>query len=260
MEITSSFALYSSDKPFLLEKRIALLKAIVSEGSMLKAAKKVPISYKAAWEAIDEMNNLCHTPLVTKETGGKGGGGTSLTAYGKKLIRTYELLKAEQERFLEHLSTMADFSTGDLNTLQRIAMQLSARNQLSGTIESITLGKVAAEIDLKLKSGNIVVSSITKNGAETLGLTKGMDIVAIFKATSVMLANDESLKISAKNQLRGTIESVTHGEVSCEVVVDIGGGEKIVSVVTDGSCKNLHLEPGSKVTAIIKATEIMVGR
>ncbi|WP_428026056.1 winged helix-turn-helix domain-containing protein, partial [Arcobacter sp.] len=76
MEISSNLTLELLDKPFLLEKRIDLLFAIKKCGSISKAAKEVPMSYKKAWEAVDAMNNLSPTPIVDRETGGKGGGGT----------------------------------------------------------------------------------------------------------------------------------------------------------------------------------------
>lgn len=74
MEFTSSLTLLDKNTAFLLEKRISLLKAIERTGSISKAAKEVPMSYKAAWDAIDAINNLCPTPVVEKETGGKGEG------------------------------------------------------------------------------------------------------------------------------------------------------------------------------------------
>ncbi|MDD3499723.1 MAG: LysR family transcriptional regulator, partial [Sulfurovum sp.] len=77
MELTSNLTLELSDQPFLLEKRIQLLNAIKQHGSISKAAKAVPMSYKAAWDAVDTMNNLSQTPIVSRETGGKGGGGTT---------------------------------------------------------------------------------------------------------------------------------------------------------------------------------------
>ena len=63
-------------------QRIALLQHIAEQGSITRAAKSAGISYKAAWDAIDELNNLAQTPLVERSVGGKGGGGqTSLQAY-----------------------------------------------------------------------------------------------------------------------------------------------------------------------------------
>ncbi len=74
MEISSNLTLELFNQPFLLEKRIELLFAIQRMGSISKAAKEVPMSYKSAWEAVDSMNNLSHTPILIKETGGVGGG------------------------------------------------------------------------------------------------------------------------------------------------------------------------------------------
>ncbi|WP_324778107.1 winged helix-turn-helix domain-containing protein, partial [Ralstonia pickettii] len=56
--------------------RIELLAAIGQTGSITAGAKAVGLSYKAAWDAIDTMNNLAGEPLVVRTTGGKGGGGS----------------------------------------------------------------------------------------------------------------------------------------------------------------------------------------
>ena len=65
------------------------------------------------------------------------------------------------------------------------------------------------------------------------------------------------MRISARNQLKGTVRSVHHGEVMSEVVVDLGGQE-IVAAITKTSAEGLNLEEGTEVTVIIKATEVMV--
>ena len=100
MEFSSSLTIFNSDTPLLLEKRIKLISYIEEAGSISKAAKKVPMSYKAAWDAIDAINNLCPTTVVEKSTGGVGGGGAKVTPYGKKLIKTYSTLQKEHEKFL----------------------------------------------------------------------------------------------------------------------------------------------------------------
>ena len=88
MTISSNLTLELLNQPFLLEKRIELLKAIKQTGSINKAATLVPMSYKSAWEAVEAMNNLSISPIVTRETGGAGGGGTTLTNYGENLLTT----------------------------------------------------------------------------------------------------------------------------------------------------------------------------
>lgn len=66
---------------------------------------------------------------------------------------------------------------------------LSARNQLKGTIKSITLGTVMAEVIVQVGE-NEIVAAITRASVERMGLKKGDPITVIIKATEVMLSND----------------------------------------------------------------------
>ena len=67
------------------------------------------------------------------------------------------------------------------------------------------------------------------------------------------------MQISARNQLKGTVKSVKHGSVMSEVVVDVGGQE-VVAAITRSSAESLGLAQGDQVTAIIKATEVILGK
>ncbi|XOB62293.1 TOBE domain-containing protein [Campylobacterota bacterium DY0563] len=260
MEISSSLTLELLNQPFLLEKRIDLLFAIKKCGSISKAAKEIPMSYKKAWEAINTMNNLSTSPVVHTETGGKGGGGTSLTQYGENILKTYLVLKEEHNKFLNNLKNMADIDTGTLKNIGRLAMQISARNQISGMVEYINEGRVNAEVFIKLKSGYTLVSNITKGAVTNLGLCVEDEVTAIFKSSTVLLTTDFTLNISARNKFQGVVESIHEGEVNSEVIIDIGGSDKIASVITSSSIKTLGLKEGSKVSAVIKASDIMVGK
>jgi molybdopterin-binding protein len=66
------------------------------------------------------------------------------------------------------------------------------------------------------------------------------------------------MKISARNQIPGTVKSIKKGPVSTEVVITIGSGNEIVSSITTTSAETLKLHEGSKVYAIVKASEVMV--
>ncbi len=66
------------------------------------------------------------------------------------------------------------------------------------------------------------------------------------------------MRTSARNQLSGTVTSVTIGAVMAEVVVDIGG-QQVVAAITKDSAEKLGLAKGGSVTAIIKATDVMIG-
>lgn len=260
MEISSNLTLELFNQPFLLEKRIELLFAISKEGSITKAAKEVPMSYKAAWDAINAMNNLSPMPIVDRETGGKGGGGTRLTPYGENLLKTYRILKQEQKKFMNSLANMTDMDTGTLKTIGRFAMQISARNQIQGVIEYIGKGAVNAEVFVKLKSGYTLVSVITNGAVNGMDLKIGDEVSAIFKSSSVLITTDMSLNISARNKFQGSVESIYSGEVNSELIIDIGNSDKIASVITSGSIKNLNITQGSVVSAIIKATDVMIGK
>ncbi|MGN6031249.1 MAG: TOBE domain-containing protein [Thermomicrobiales bacterium] len=66
-------------------------------------------------------------------------------------------------------------------------MELSARNQLKGTITKVEIGVVTAEITVDIGNGNEIVSVITKGSAERLDLKVGENVVAILNATDVMI-------------------------------------------------------------------------
>ena len=66
------------------------------------------------------------------------------------------------------------------------------------------------------------------------------------------------MRISARNQLAGTVKSVTEGAVMAEVVIEVDGGHELVSAITAESARRLGLAPGKKVVAVIKSTEVML--
>jgi len=66
------------------------------------------------------------------------------------------------------------------------------------------------------------------------------------------------MPLSARNQFPGTVVSLKLGGVMCEVVIDIGGGHQIVSLISVSSAKRLKLKKGSRAVAVIKATEVII--
>lgn len=260
MNISSNLTLELFNQPFLLEKRIDLLFAIEEHGSISKAAKVVPMSYKTAWDAVDAMNNLSHTPIVSKETGGKGGGGTALTPYGQNLLKTYKLLKEEQQRFLQRLEELTDIDSGTFKTIGRLSMQISARNQIRGIVDKVIQNDVNANIVIVPKSGHELFANISKNAIETLNIKKGEEVVAIFKSNNVLISTDENLAISARNKIKGKITAITSDSTNSEVILDIGQNESIASIITTGAVKKLKLEIGNEVFAFIKSSDIMIGK
>jgi molybdopterin-binding protein len=68
------------------------------------------------------------------------------------------------------------------------------------------------------------------------------------------------MRLSARNQLAGTIVSVDNGAVMTTVVVRLAGGEDVVAAITKDSAEGLGLREGDQVTAVIKATDVMIGK
>ncbi|WP_295736745.1 TOBE domain-containing protein [uncultured Helicobacter sp.] len=75
----------------------------------------------------------------------------------------------------------------------------------------------------------------------------------------ISLKKEYTMKISARNQLKGKIVSIQKGSVNAIVEIDIGGGNVITSTISLESLQALQLEVGKEAYAIIKATSVMVG-
>ena len=69
----------------------------------------------------------------------------------------------------------------------------------------------------------------------------------------------KTMKISARNQIPGTVKMIKKGPVSTEVVISVAGGYEIVSSITTTSAEKMNLHEGAKVYAVMKASEVMVG-
>lgn len=81
--------------------RVQLLKAIEKTGSLSKAAKSIKISYKKAWQLLDSVNKSAKKPVTINSVGGKNGGGTALTEYGKALIKVFDEINENCWAFLD---------------------------------------------------------------------------------------------------------------------------------------------------------------
>jgi molybdopterin-binding protein len=68
------------------------------------------------------------------------------------------------------------------------------------------------------------------------------------------------MTLSARNQLKGTVKSVVLDTVMAEVIVDIGGGQEVVSAITRHAVENLDIKAGDAVTAVVKSTEVMIDK
>jgi molybdate transport system regulatory protein len=138
-------------------------------------------------------------------------------------------------------------------------MRTSARNQFFGKVASIKPGAVNDEIALDVTGGHKIVAIVTHSSTEDLGLRVGAEAFALVKASSIILvASGESVRFSARNQLTGTISRLQPGAVNSEVIIDLPGGGSVAAIVTNESSNTLALAPGNTVSAIFKASSVIL--
>lgn len=113
MKIQSRIWIQKDGKSYLGQGRIELLKYIQSEGSILKAAKKMHMSYKAAWDNLNQIKDLSGMPLIESSNGGVGGGGTTLTLEGRRAIEVFEKLEGVREEFFSLFDGCEDLQSLD---------------------------------------------------------------------------------------------------------------------------------------------------
>ena len=139
-------------------------------------------------------------------------------------------------------------------------MKTSARNQFIGTVKRVRAGAVNDEIEIETAGGLRVVATVTTESRASLGLAAGVKAFALVKASSVILLTDlGTARLSARNQFAGRVQKVTPGAVNSEVVIDLPSGGQLAAVITNESATNLALATGSPVTAVFKATSVIVG-
>lgn len=244
----------------ILSKHISLLKAVDETKSITKAAQMLGISYKNAWDSLDIINNKSDKPLIIRTDGNKKNSGSGLSEYGKKMVQIYDTLLGAQRDFLAKICKEVDLVEADVINLSRLKPSLSARNQLNCEIVKIKEGAVNSQITGKLQSGELLNATITLHSQKELDLKEGMRAVFIFKAPAVMLASsDDKFALSTQNQLIGEAISVKIGAVSAEVVLSLGAGQTISSVISKESVMSLKIGVGDRLKAIVEPNNIIIG-
>ena len=239
--------------------RIALLRAVGEAGSITHAAKALGMSYKGAWDAIDTMNTLSGEPLVERATGGRGGGGTRLTERGRQLVERYTELDAVHQRFvrlLDESGMQLDAAFSPLNVLH---LKTSARNQWIGAVTAMRSGAVNDEVEITLPGGVVLAALVTRGSSASLGLRTRQTAIAMVKASAVELSTEAGRpSASARNRIDGVVREILPGDPNDEVTLDSHDGTPVVAVVPRSLRSELGLAPGHRVSAFIKASDVIV--
>lgn len=235
--------------------RIALLQHIAEQGSITQAAKSAGMSYKAAWDAIDELNNLAQTPLVERSIGGKGGGGARLSVAGERVLRLYQRLQQLQSQVLE-----ATEDADDLHLLSRLMLRTSARNQLHGTVQTITSCGHNDLIRLELAGGLTLDAQITRDSTQRLELAVGSDVVALIKAGWLHLLGEAQTTSADHNCLSGQIEQILHADNGpSEVRISLPNGQVLCAQTEPQQLETFDLVVGSRTFVQFAPSLVLLG-
>ena len=136
-------------------------------------------------------------------------------------------------------------------------MKLSARNKFIGKVTDVTRGAVNGIVKIELSNGLHITSSITLEAIDDLDITVGKEVTAIIKSTSVLIGRGQ-LTLSARNKLSGTIIDINRGAVNAIVKVELPSNVVISSSITLEAVDELDLTVGTEVTAVVKASEVLI--
>jgi molybdate transport system regulatory protein len=234
------------------DKRIDILRRIREVGSISQAARDAGISYKAAWHALETLGNLAGAALIEKAVGGSGGGGARLTAAGEQLLEASARMQAMKDQVLQQFARQQG-ALPALETLQRLNLRTSMRNQLPAVVTRVPKRGDAVAVQLRLAGGQLLVSRITRESAQLLGLAEKLELVVLCKAAAVRIA--ASVKPPAGgNLLEGIVTRVGTAKDETEVTLALSGGLQLVGFAARGH----GLKPGHPAQALVDASSLVL--
>lgn len=256
MQAELSLHIRLQQKLFADPRRIELLKRVQQTGSISQGAKLAGISYKSAWDAINEMNQLADETLVARATGGKGGGGATLTRYGERLIQLFQLMEQIQQKAFDALQQDALPLDSMLAAIARFSLQTSARNQLFGTVISNDAQSVVQHLRILLADGVTELRvALTQRSADRLQLTAGKEVLLLIKAPWIRVSRQAA---DGDNQLAATVSSIEPGEQFSELLMQLASGETLCATLSNVALQQQKLQPGDPVIARFDAEHAIV--
>ncbi len=246
------------------DTRIRLLEAIDALGSLNRAARVVPLSYKAAWDALDSMNNLAEAPLVIRTTGGRHGGGTQLTEHGRRMVALYRAMESSQQDILDRIAApralaAAGRDAASLRTLlRRMVVKTSARNQFVGRVVALADAGGMVDVRMRLHGGDEIVAAITPESVETMALAPGREAYALIKAPWVTLTLRAPRRRVAVNALQGVIDTLEAGRVSTRLTLATANGRVIAAAMRPDRVAALGLSAGQPAWASFATDSVIL--
>ena len=115
------------------------------------------------------------------------------------------------------------------------------------------------QVSIALSGGAVITALVSRDAARQLRLRKGLEAIALVKASAVVLVCDlAGWRLSASNQFAGTVARIDKGAVSSLVGLTLPGGAVVSASITNDAVSALGLQVGQAATAVFKASAVMV--
>ena len=245
------------------DRRIEVLRHIQTCGSISEAARRVGISYKAAWQALDTLSNLAGVELVQRSVGGKGGGGATLTAQALLLLEAADAMEQARGQLQAHLQQVQAPAAGPsqpshlsaATTLARLQVVTSMRNQWPCVVECVEENGPMVSVQMQGAQAKALTlrSHITRESAQLLGLQTGMPVLAMCKATAVQVVPGTDMAASV-NQWHGAVARASRKGAVQELAVRLDAGMQLVGF----SRMETALRARSRVTASVDPSAVVI--
>lgn len=246
MQLEGRFWLDRAGRPFLGPGRVALLEHIDACRSIAEAARAMGMGYKTAWDLVDAMNRLAEQPLVVRLKGGRQGGGTELTAYGRSVVATFRALERDYTVMLDVLGARYP-DIGPLAAHPRAPrLRTSARNQWPGHVAGIEQHAPGALVTVDIGTDAPVLAALSSAAVEELGLAPGAEVWALVKATAVGIGVVAGWGSGPANRLHGSVAQL-HADPAggrAELTLALAHGRQVHAIVGAATIAALGVQTG----------------
>ncbi|MCK9515107.1 MAG: TOBE domain-containing protein [Ottowia sp.] len=231
------------------DKRLEILRRVGEEGSISQAARSAGVSYKAAWQAIHTLTNLAGEPLVDSSVGGAGGGGARLTPAGERLLQAARQLARAREQVFARMDGSSSPALAHPRTSMRNALRARVLR-----LESAGARDPMVRVVLTLPGGAALAALITRESAELLDLSAGLELLALCKATAVRIDAAAATAIGT-NRVAGSVLRVARGHARDEVMLTLDDGQQLVGFAATPN----RLRRGLRAQALVDEKAVVLG-
>jgi len=156
----------------------------------------------------------------------------------------------------EGLKTTDEPSEVDMKPINN---RTSIRNQLIGTVKSISRRIYHGDVVLELRGGETISATLTLQSINKMQLNEGSQVHILIRAPHLILARaDSGLKFSASNRLCGQVIHIEQARLSAEITLQLKSEQRLKAIVSQEAVKDLGITEGDTVCAIFKGSNVVL--